>query len=357
DENNKVSKRKFDHLQGEQSEEHEDNQTEFAQPSVWVDWLNLLANHEATFHPYSPEANNIIRSGKGISPKPYLDRELYTKHMENCDETSDSIIPEAFIEFIDATVGCDDLVQFKHEIRKLTIHMVSLNKQEIENLEVLEGILWEAYKMYSSYINKEKYEDSYNQLLIWPYLEIIAMNVQTSNCKSGFESGQPHLNSMNSQLKANGIHFDEKSFYKSDGLIRAYGIKQLELLVLETSGHFGNTDKVKINFDHHKGKQLHLWSMSFRKEGVFNLWREEVLTIKPEYEERDEYVPDLVKFCWTMKCLLEELVENIIELKKDHKSKLASYRYNAKSPASLQDIVRPIILKLTKDEDSSDMNS
>lgn len=41
--------------------------------------------------------------------------------------------------------------------------------------------------------------------------------------------------------------------------------------------------------------------MSFRKEGVFNLWREEVLTIKPEYEERDEYVPDLVKFCWTMK--------------------------------------------------------
>lgn len=26
--------------------------------------------------------------------------------MENCDETSDSIIPEAFIEFIDATVGC-----------------------------------------------------------------------------------------------------------------------------------------------------------------------------------------------------------------------------------------------------------
>ncbi|CAO3666788.1 unnamed protein product [Rhizopus stolonifer] len=95
--------------------------------------------------------------------------------------------------------------------------------------------------------------DGFNQLLIWPYLEIIVMSVQTSDCKSGFESGQPHLNCMNSQLKANGIHFDEKSFYKSDGLIRVYGIKQLELLVLETSGHFGNTGKVKVNFDHHKG--------------------------------------------------------------------------------------------------------
>lgn len=31
----------------------------------------------------SPEANNIIRSGKGISPRPYLDRNLYNKHMDN----------------------------------------------------------------------------------------------------------------------------------------------------------------------------------------------------------------------------------------------------------------------------------
>jgi hypothetical protein len=30
----------------------------------------------------SPESNNIIRSGNGISPRPYLDRDLYNRHME-----------------------------------------------------------------------------------------------------------------------------------------------------------------------------------------------------------------------------------------------------------------------------------
>jgi hypothetical protein len=32
-----------------------------------------------------------------------------------------------------------------------------------------------------------------------------------------------------------------------------YDLKELEILLLETSGSFGNTDMAKINFDHHKG--------------------------------------------------------------------------------------------------------
>lgn len=107
--------------------------------------------------------------------------------------------------------------------------------------------------MYSSHIDKYKYEDGFNQLFIWPYLDIIAKSITISNCNSDFESGQPPLQSMTQQLKANDIHSDEKSCYKSDGLIKLFGIKQLELLLLETSGHFCNTDSVKLNFDHHKG--------------------------------------------------------------------------------------------------------
>lgn len=66
-------------------------------------------------------------------------------------------------------------------------------------------------------------------------------------------SGQPRLESMSKQLEANGIFVDEKSCYKSDGLMKLFGFKKLEMLVLETSGHFGNTDRVKLKFDHHKG--------------------------------------------------------------------------------------------------------
>lgn len=37
------------------------------------------------------------------------------------------------------------------------------------------------------------------------------------------------------------------------GLFKMQNYKDLEILLLETSGHFSNTDKVKVNFDHHKG--------------------------------------------------------------------------------------------------------
>lgn len=47
-----------------------------------------------------------------------------------------------------------------------------------------------------------------------------------------------------------GLH--GKNQYKADGLIKLYGFKKLEVLLLETSGSLENNDKVKINFDHHK---------------------------------------------------------------------------------------------------------
>lgn len=53
------------------------------------------------FLSYSPEANGVIRSGKGVSPRPHLDHDLYNKHMEaRCTECSS--IPENFRQYIDA---------------------------------------------------------------------------------------------------------------------------------------------------------------------------------------------------------------------------------------------------------------
>ncbi|KAG1167128.1 hypothetical protein G6F47_011510 [Rhizopus delemar] len=317
------------------------------QQSVWLDWLKFLINHKATFHPFSPEANNIIRSGKGVSSKPYLDKDLYTRHMENHSHALHTI-PKAFFKFIDVVVDCDDLSQFKNKVREVTMHIVSLNgkEEEAKNLEFLEEILRAAYKMYSSHIDKYKYEDGFSQLFIWPYLGIIAKSITISNCNSEFESGQPLLQSMTQQLKANGIHSHEKSCYKTDGLIKLFGIKQLELLLLETSGHFRNTDSVKLNFDHHKG-MFGLLAMLKCIADEFHF---------ANIEKFYEYVPDLVKFCWMTKCLLEESVESIVELRKDHKANHASCRYDSNPPTSLQDMVNPIILKLTKSDDSSGMN-
>jgi hypothetical protein len=58
---------------------------------------------------------------------------------------------------------------------------------------------------------------------------------------------------MTRQLKKLNLFVDEKSLYKSDGLIKLFGLKKLELVLLETSGHFTNSNKGKIKLDHHKG--------------------------------------------------------------------------------------------------------
>lgn len=56
---------------------------------------------------------------------------------------------------------------------------------------------------------------------------------------------------MTKQLKTLGHFVDDKNQYKSDSLFKLFGLKYTELLLAEVSGCFNN--KVKLNFDYHKG--------------------------------------------------------------------------------------------------------
>lgn len=58
---------------------------------------------------------------------------------------------------------------------------------------------------------------------------------------------------MGCQLKATRVSVDEKSQYKADGMVRFFGLKKLELLLLETQGPFSNRGSIKIQLDYHKG--------------------------------------------------------------------------------------------------------
>lgn len=110
-----------------------------------------------------------------------------------------------------------------------------------------------SIKGYEAPYDYDSNEDAFNQAFVWPYLHLIGKMLSNNSCKGYFVQGQPCLKSMARQLKATGITVDETSQYKSDGLIKLFGLKNLELLLLETSGHFSNTDNVKIKLDHHKG--------------------------------------------------------------------------------------------------------
>jgi hypothetical protein len=74
-----------------------------------------------------------------------------------------------------------------------------------------------------------------------------------NDCGAELKVGEPVLKSMSKQLKELNLLVDDKSQYKADGIIKHFKMKEIEPLFLEASGSFGNKDKVKINFDHHKG--------------------------------------------------------------------------------------------------------
>ncbi|KAG1046715.1 hypothetical protein G6F43_010813 [Rhizopus delemar] len=218
---------------------------------------------------FRSEANNIVSSGKGVSPKSHFDRDLY-----NEEDHDDAAI----------------------------------------NLEFLDHILKEAHKSYSSHIDYNCNEDAFNQLFVWPYLSIIAKSVTIEGCNSDFIQSHPCLESMSRQLKAVVLYVDDKNQYKSDGLIKLFGLDKLELLLLETSGSFSNKDKNKVKLD----TELHFWSVCYQNGGVFDLWREANVQIKPEFQNRGDFLPDLAQFCWKVKCELNESMRNIIALKEEH---------------------------------------
>ncbi|KAI9279746.1 hypothetical protein BY458DRAFT_425944, partial [Sporodiniella umbellata] len=46
---------------------------------------------------------------------------------------------------------------------------------------------------------------------------------------------------------------DDKSQYKVDEIIEPLKMKEIEILLIETSGSLGHKNKSKIDFDHYKG--------------------------------------------------------------------------------------------------------
>lgn len=107
--------------------------------------------------------------------------------------------------------------------------------------------------MYTSHCSFQGSEDAFSEELVKPFINVVARNLKPDYCKAGFVKGQPVLESMTSQLRLQGVFVDMKSQYKSDGLLKLFGLKEIEVLLVEVSGCFGNTDTSKLRFDHHKG--------------------------------------------------------------------------------------------------------
>lgn len=164
--------------------------------------------------------------------------------------------------------------------------------------------------------------------------------------------------SMGKQLKAIPLYKDSHT-YLADGILKLYGLKSVEILLLEASGCYGSSNRAKISYDHHKGffggiallkliadefplassetfskvkiffvhgagklpificlfclsrflsflitlgEQIHLWILRFESQGpLFELWLEDTLVIRSHISDKLEALSSFVKFFWRMK--------------------------------------------------------
>ncbi|KAG0934809.1 hypothetical protein G6F57_011588 [Rhizopus arrhizus] len=294
--------------------------------------------------------------------------------------------PSNCTDYIDQVIDSADIKLFKKSLQALPEN----SEEQEEDFEFLQEIFRGFSRSYSVVQNIYDGEATFNSLLIYPFLEAIANGVTVNHCGAELKVGEPVLKSMSKQLKELGLQLHDKSQYKADGIIKLFKMKEIEMLFLETSGSFGNKDKVKINFDHHKGTfgslailktiadefcfasvdtfktlkifflyaadtKLHLWSVSFCKEGFFELWREEFLDISPLFEDRLEFLPRSIQFFWNMRALLKETVSTIAVLKEEHLQEMPKWRYTYCPFPTLSKLVNPLILKLVHEEDSTGM--
>ncbi|KAL9537500.1 hypothetical protein MBANPS3_011728 [Mucor bainieri] len=355
-------------------------------PSIWKNWKMYMESNIDAFHPFSLAANDIVRAGEGVSGRPNLDEDLYRDHMQ-LKTASRYSLPDELKEYIKAFAAAESDTETKRVINTMTLGVI---QREDANAEFIRDALAEIEKVYKSKIDYNGNEDAFNQSFIWPYLIYMARSIE--NVKSEFLTGQPVLQAMTRQLKAVNLYIDDSHVYKSDGLVQLFGEIGREILLLETSGCFKNSDKSKVNFDHHKGvygllsmlkgitddyhfgslhlfmkvkvffihaadEHLHLWSICYQKEDVFDLWREASVHILPDEGDKKLHVPRFMQFLWNTKCLIEESINNIIELKQQHGTNSIEQAFSEDKQESLSDIVNPIILKLTKEEDHHGMSN
>lgn len=110
--------------------------------SIGKEWLRFIEKHQTVFHPFSPVANKIIRSGSGISPRPYLDRDLYYKHLEE-HEVEQYPLPAYIQEKINPAIDANGLSEYKRELRKISALLLE-DEETVEkkvHLEFIEEFL------------------------------------------------------------------------------------------------------------------------------------------------------------------------------------------------------------------------
>lgn len=175
-----------------------------------------------------------------------MNKELYDQHVSQYKE-KEYPLPEVGMSYIDNVMNQHDLKKSRKTIRKVP----EVEDEDEDTFLFVENIFQAIYNFHTTYKDIHDGETECNGLFLFPFLKAVAAELGAA--KTDFCYGEICLEAMSTQLKALNMMVDGCNKHNADGLIRMYGYKNLEILLLKTSSYFGCSDHSKSKFDYHKG--------------------------------------------------------------------------------------------------------
>ncbi|KAG0172235.1 hypothetical protein DFQ28_009970 [Apophysomyces sp. BC1034] len=325
---------------------------------LWLVWLKLLRADIP--HQLSLENMHIIQCGFSIKCDPRIPKELYKniclqEKISNVCHSS----PQYIRNYLEAsrTGDLDKMI------------MASVQIELLKDPET-RPFLMAIFLQFAEHIFPDesaicRSEATYNHRLIWPCLEAF---LKKEKCLK-FWPGEVALNSMPSKNEEN------KHAYNADGIIRLDD--DIEILLLETSGPFNNSDKPRHAFDHVKGafglrcmlrkiiskfhygdidilkklqvffvhargQCIHVWKMEIPVEEV--LVMERVLKIEVPRSPAESFkLLKLADAFWALKNLMDTSLDVIRELENSHAEYLIEQMLGENSENNMRRDLRELL--------------
>ncbi|KAG0181175.1 hypothetical protein DFQ29_009135 [Apophysomyces sp. BC1021] len=215
-----------------------------------------------------------------------------------------------------------------------------------------------------------KYESTFNHKIVWPCLEAVVQyfSETTTSATIEFDTGEVALQSMSSR--------DEFTRYIADGIVL---INDFEIVVLETSGAYGNDKRSRHGFDHIKGAfgamamfhavakryygakvetlcnlevffvhargmSLHVWAVSMPSENIYTMKQISKADIPSKIDDATQ-VLELARALNTLKDHLDRSCEVLGKMKEEHQNYMIDKNFGISSRERLTTIIHSQIIE------------
>ncbi|KAG2203446.1 hypothetical protein INT47_008173 [Mucor saturninus] len=234
--------------------------------SILGKWSKFLENKE-NFHPFSLEYHHVIRSSmKKRNQTPVKPRTIKPRATKPRAAKPRDVKPIKPTPKPEETPSEPNTAT---KTKKAQVKWVGLGVPDIEGAqdseveeivedeedETRQNIHFQRsiYNFHTTYKDIHDGESEFKGLFLFPFVKAVTATVaaEFGAAKTDFCDGEVCLEAMSTQLKAINMLIDGSSKYNANGLIRMYGYRNLETLLLETSSYFGCSDQSRSKFDHY----------------------------------------------------------------------------------------------------------